>query len=313
MVRLTSSLLLLWGAAWASAQSGGGIIPWQSEPQRAIQMARSANRPLLVYVVPPVRERVKEGSDKLENRQERAFKDLAVLKQARNFVPLKLMRGTYREANREFGFSEAAGYEIRFVTPDGHALGAVPSSDVAVAETLAKRIAAAWEEFIRNVYQTQVKPILDKKDATSAELKSALKLVSDFRIVAAEKDVIELLDRERLDAGTRTSIDETLATLSTKDAVAKLLDRARAGDASATKALDKMTPEGAVLLLPELNPGADKFDYFVYRVVTKVAGVKNVKPEKYFQASEAVHKAEEVQRVSDAVKAAAEKWKAQND
>jgi hypothetical protein len=295
---------VLASATCAAAQSGSGPVQWLSDPQQAVRAAQNANRPLLVWIIPPQRERVPIGDgDKLENRQEHALRESVVVRQMRKFVPLRLNRGAYRDAARDFGFSEAAGFEIRFVTPDGQSLGAVPSSDVAVAETLARRMAVAFEDFVKRVYTRDVQP----------NLKAALKLVSEFRIAAADRGVIALLERERLDAGARTAVYEALAAVSTKDAVGKLLDLARGGDAGATKALEKVTPVGAELLAAELKPDAPHFDYLVYRIVTRASRVSYAKPERFFDNADTAQKTEEVQRVSDVVKQAAEKWKAEND
>ncbi len=314
MTRTLVCLSVLASATCAAAQSGSGPVQWLSDPQQAVRAAQNANRPLLVWIIPPQRERVPIGDgDKLENRQEHALRESVVVRQMRKFVPLRLNRGAYRDAARDFGFSEAAGFEIRFVTPDGQSLGAVPSSDVAVAETLARRMAVAFEDFVKRVYTRDVQPKLEDKEAKPADLKAALKLVSEFRIAAADRGVIALLERERLDAGARTAVYEALAAVSTKDAVGKLLDLARGGDAGATKALEKVTPVGAELLAAELKPDAPHFDYLVYRIVTRASRVSYAKPERFFDNADTAQKTEEVQRVSDVVKQAAEKWKAEND
>jgi len=312
MSRAVFALLLLGAAAAACGQTGSDPIPWQTDPQRAVQMAQTSNLPLMVYVLPPDRERNRDA-EKIENRQERALRDPAVLKLVPKFVPLRLSRGVHRERVKEFGFSEAAGYEIRFVSPDGQVLGAMSPSDVGVAASVALRMAAAYDAHVKRVYAQQVKPKLDDKAASAEDLKAALMLVSRFNMTTADQSVAALLDRERLDAGVRATVYETLAGLATKNAIAKLLERARANDTAAVKALEKTTPVGAELLLPELKADAEPFDYLVYRIVTKVCNVKHVKPEKFFEQGDARQKAAEVARVTEAVKAAAEKWKAQNE
>lgn len=314
MTRTLVLLMVLAAATCAAAQSGSGPVQWLSDPQQAVRASQGANRPLLVWIIPPQRERVPVGEgDKLENRQEHALRDPVVVRQMRKFVPLRLNRGANREIVKDFGFSEAASYEIRFVAPEGQALGAVPSGDVAVAETLARRMATAFEDFVKRVYTRDVQPKLEDKDAKPADLKAALKLVSEFRIAAADRGVIALLERERLDAGVRAAIYEALAAVSTKDALGKLLELARGGDAGAAKALEKVPPVGAELLVAELKPDAPHFDYFVYRIVTRASRVSYAKPERFFDNADTAQKTEEVQRVSDAVKQAAEKWKAEND
>lgn len=312
MLRACCWLTTVLTAAAASGQTGSDPIPWQTDPQRAVQMAQSSNLPLMVYVIPPDRERNRDA-EKVENRQERALRDPAVLKLVPKFVPLRLARGVHRERIKEFGFSEAAGFEIRFVSPDGQVLGAMSPGDIGVAATVARQMAAAYDAHVKRLYGQQVKPKLDDKAASAEDLKAALKLVSRFHMTMADQSVAALLERERLDAGLRSTIYETLAGLATKDAITKLLERARANDTAAVKALEKTTPVGAELLLKELKADAEPFDYLVYRIVVKVCNIKHIKPEQFFQEGDARRKAEEVERVAEAVKAAAEKWKAEHE
>jgi hypothetical protein len=312
MSRAVIALLLMFAATAACGQTGSDPIPWQTDPQRAVQMAQAANLPLMVYVLPPDRERKREV-EKTENEQERALRDPAVLRLVPKFIPLRLSRGVHRERVKEFGFTEASGYEIRFVSPDGQVLGAMAPGEIGAASIVVLRMEAAYDAHVKRLYAQQVKPKLDDKAASPEDLKAALKLVSRFNMTMADQSIAALLDRERLDAGLRGTIYETLAGLATKNAIAKLLERARANDTAAIKALEKTTPVGAELLLPELKADAEPFDYLVYRIVTKVCNVKYVKPEKFFQEGDARRKAEEVARVAEAVKAAAEKWKAEHE
>ena len=141
-----------------------------------------------------------------------------------------------------------------------------------------------------------------------------MQFVGEYRITSAEKDALALLERPRLESAVRNAIYEALAELSTKDGVSKLLELARGGDNQAAKAIEKCTPAGAEVLIADLTPDAEPFDYAVYKAAAQICGIRNVKPQKYFENAKPRLKEEEVERVRGLVQDAAKRWKEmQND
>lgn len=308
MARLLTFLMFLAGAAYATAQQQ---IQWMTNPQQAVALAQQKNRPLMVWVRSSRRNR----GERLERDQKRAFKDPRVVREAQNFVALRLSRTVHRDLLDDFGLPQTADLEMSFVMPGGEKLSGLSGGAVAQAESLADKLRLVFQEFGRRVYKKDIEPVLEDKEAKPAALQAALKLVDDLRIQAADKGLAELLDRERLDRGTRKLACQTLAHLSTKVAVEKLLELAGT-DAIAAGALPECTPAGADLMLGELNvkeaaAGEEPkpFNYLVYRAVTRICRVPKPKPESYFEKAPADRIAEEVQRVSNIVRDVAKRWK----
>ena len=202
--------------------------------------------------------------------------------------------------------------EISFLTPDGEVLGTLSASGVTV-DSLSQKMSLVLVTWGNKIFESEVKPTLADENAKPDDLKQAVRLVSDFSISAADKSIIALLDRPRLDPSVRKAVLDTLPQLSTKDSVAKLLELARAGDAAATKALEQCTPVVAEALLKEMKADAVPFDYVVYKAVTQICKVPKPKPEKFFENSNQKLIDDELKRVTEVVAVAAQKWKAENE
>lgn len=303
MVRSFALLTTLLGAALALAQADA--IRWRTDPHQAVAEAQRTLRPLMVYVLPSTKDR----DNDLEREHRAALRDPRVLWQARNFIPLRLSRSQHREVLHEFGHRISANMEMSFVTPDGVILGTLGANGVGQAASLAQKLTLSFAAFRAKLYEKDVRPPLVKRDAKPGELKQALRLVVELRIVEAEPDVIALLERKRLAKSVVKLIYDALATLSTPDAVAKLLELSARGIEQATKALADCTAVGAEMMLPELKADAPKFNYPVYQAVTRICDIRSTKAERYFEKAKLKLKEREIERVSELVKEAAARWR----
>lgn len=292
-------------AAWAQ----NNAIQWTTDIQTALNQARASNRPLLVYLSGSERDDVGH----LDRDQKRAFKSARVLARAQRFVPLKLSRSTHRNQLRDFGFSETSIMELRFVTPDGEILGSLGANGVAQESSLAQKLQAAYQDYGRKLYEKRDKATLEDENAKPNDVTAALKQIAQFGVQAADATVIKLFERQRLDAGVRKAALETLAALSSKPSVDKLLELARAGDKAAEKAMEKCTPVAAEMMVADLKPDTDPFDYLAYKTAGTICRVPQLKPERFFTNSNAKLKKDEVDRVLPLIRNAATQWKTENE
>jgi hypothetical protein len=280
-------------------------IPWRTDPQQAVREAQASKRPLMVYVLASTKDR----DNDVEREQKQALSSPRVLRLAQRFVPLRLSRSMHRDLLKGFGLPESANMMMSFVTPNGEVLGTLGAGGVAQVDSLAQKLAGAFDVYTKQLLDTEVKPKLANPEAKPAELKQALGLVQEFSIAAADEELIKLLERPRLDSSVRVMVCDTLAGLSTKTAINNLLELYRGGDASAAKALEKCTPAGAELLLSELNAEAEPFDYSLYKAVTQSCGIRNIKPARFFEKGSAKLKEQELDRIRKLVHDAAQRWK----
>ncbi len=296
MNRLLPLMLGAWMlAALAAAQSGE--LNWITDPQQAVREAQNSGRLLMVYVLSSMRDR----DNDLEQAQKRAMSDPRVHAIVnRSFVPLKLSRSANRDQLKDFGLSETANMMMSFVSPEGRVLGDISANGLTQADSLVQKLESVLEVYRKQIYETEIKPKLEDPKTPPDGLKGALSRIGSLRIAGADKDVLALLKREKLDAGVRTAAYDALGVLSTKAAVTALLEAARAGDGAATKALEKGTPAAAELLLEEISKeGA--FDYELYRIIGKICQIRSMKDRKFFEKAKPDLQAKELDRVAEIV------------
>jgi hypothetical protein len=295
--------LVLLAAAGALAQ--GQLIEWRNDPQQAVAEARKTLRPLMVYVLGSTKDR----DAKQERGQKRAFDDPRVVRLSTRFVPLKLSRSQHANVLKDFFLPESASMMMSFVSPDGQKLDDLGANGIEKVDSLLAKMNGALKAHANRVYETTVKPKLTDAEATPADLKEAVRLVEQFEMDMADKDLVAVLDRTGLDQQLKAQIYDALAGLSTKTAVDKLLELSHSENPQAAKALEKCTPAGADILMGTLTADADPFDYTVYKVVTKICGIREVKPAKFFENTKGTLKEQELARVRKLVTAAAQRWK----
>jgi hypothetical protein len=292
---------LLTAPAWAQDDA----INWLTDVSAATNQARTSRRPLMIYVMSSTKDR----DEKIERAQRKALADPKVLALVPRFVPLRISRSENRDNLADFGFPPMANLMISFLSPDGKPLGDVPSETVGQPEALAKRMAQAFDAYRRRLFDEEIKPVLESAESRPADLRAALKLVADFHIVTADKSVLAVLERPRLDGAVRKVVLETLASLSTKPAITELLEMSQKNDAVATKALEKCTPVGAELLLPALESDNGKFDFALYKTILKVCNIRTAKPAAYFKSARPEQAQQELERITPLVQDAAQQWR----
>ena len=302
---LTIAIVLLTARA---VQAQNNDINWQTEVKAALSAAKSKNKPLMVYLEG---SSDREGHSRIERDQKRAFKDPRVLARALHFIPLKLSRSTNRDQLKDFGLAEGDVLQMRFVSPEGEPLGSLGVAGIEQPDTLAQKMKLAYEAFGALQYKGTYKAVLEDENAKPADLKAALTNVGEFNVRPAEEAVLKLLDRHP-DAATHALALDALAQLSTKQAVTKLLELARAGDKAAERALTKCTPEAAELMINDVKSDSDPFDFVAYKAAGTICKVPQLKPERFFQNSPLKLKEEELARVKTAVQTASAKWKTEN-
>lgn len=307
MTRGVAMLLIGWCVGGAAAQTDA--IPWRTEPQQAVAEAQRTLRPLMVYVLASNKDR----DNNIEREQKRALADPRVLRQAQNFIPLRLSRSVHRDVLKDFGLPESANMQVSFVAPDGQVLGDLSAGGVGQPDSLAAKMAAAFDVYRKKLYDERVKPALTATDAKPADINTALRMALEFRMASAEADVIALLDQPRLDATGRSTVLDLLAALSSDTAVDKLIALTRAGDARAAAALEKCTPAAAERIFAQLNAETEPFEYPLYKAVTKICGIRNVKAARYFEKAKPRLKEQELERVGKLVEQAVQRWKEEND
>jgi hypothetical protein len=293
---------MLIAAPVAGQQTTG--IQWRLDVPQAVEEARRSRLPMMFWVVGRSGSRDKD----LERDQKRAFRDSLVAELASRFVTVQLSRSRYSEQLEEWSLSRRANLEIVFSTPDGDKIDTLAPLGVADAETLARKMALVFRHYRQQIYERELKPNLEDAEATDQELRAALRLIAKLLILSADEAVIGLLERKSLSAERRRQVYETLAVLSTRLGVAALLERA-VGDEAAAAALTGCTPDGAEQMLSALKVEDFAQRLIVYRAVTRICRISNVKPDRFWGGRYETVKLKEIQRVSDIVTRAAERWR----
>lgn len=299
------SVLLLAGGAAAEGQS----IRWSTSARDAVAEAQRTRRPLMVYVLAGTRDR----DNDVERDQRRSLADPRVVRLAQQFVPLRLSRSADRAILKDFHLPESANMVISFVAPDGSSLGEISAGGIARTESLIQKLVAVRKLYVTRVFDAEIRPVLEDAEAPADALRRALALARELRVEAADKPLVALLERPRLEPALRTLTLETLAGLSTRPAVSKLLELSAAGDAAATEALGKCTPVGAELLVAELKADAQPFNYPLYRAIARICGLRDVKPERFFESAQERYRQQEIDELRARVAAAAARWRSEND
>ena len=152
-------------------------------------------RPLMVYVLPSTKDRDK----RIERAQRESLADPRVLQAARDFVPLKLSRSVNREELSSFGLSYSSSMEMSFVSPGRRAAGHAERrrgvrNRIRWHGSCTRRCGCTAACCTRSSQAL----VFENESAKTSEIKRALDLIAQFRIVAAEKDLTELLERPRL-------------------------------------------------------------------------------------------------------------------
>lgn len=295
------------GAAVALAQSDG--IQWSRDVQGAIAASQRTQLPLMFWVLSSSRDR----DNNLENDQRAAFRDPEVVRLSQRFITARVSRSANRDLLQELKLPRSTNMEIVFVTPDGTVLDRLSPSGVARPASLAQKMKLVFKAYRQQLFTRELKPTLEKAGAPPQEVRTALERIRDLHITTADKTLLKLLDRPGLDRQTTRLCYETLASLSTKPAVEKLLALSAEGKPLATEALKQCTPAGAELMLDQLvtEDGLVRLD--VYDALVESCGIRKRKSHRWWERAKESLLVKEIKRVKGLVADVAEQWKAENE
>lgn len=232
IVLLSATICL--NAASATAQ---GIVPTKGNVEEAFKRARTLDRPVFVFV--PASRNDEEHKRNVKRDIYRAFKN----KKIEEFingrcVDVRMAISSWSKPLREkFG---VGSMEAVVVTPDGRVLKKFYQADLCSVETILTGLTEAYHSFTNELYKSRWQACLVDATSPEASVMAALKQIRDRDILAADVDLIPLLDRD-LKKATHIEVCRTLAFLSTPKAVSRLLEQALTDD-EARRALGKCLP-----------------------------------------------------------------------
>lgn len=146
-------------------------------------------------------------------------------------------------------------------------------------------------------YDADVKPILLDPQARPDAQKKALQAVRNFGFDRADADVIALLGQEKLTAPVRTLALQTLAALSTEDAVKELMRQAETYP-PAEQALRKCKPRALPVLSTYLGGEPTPTFLCAYRTICTLAKTAS-KSDEFWQSADAAAREKEIARVKE--------------
>lgn len=296
---LTVALL---GSVARAAQSPA--IRWSQEVQKGIEQAQETRRPLMFWVL----GRSASRDDDIERDQKRAFSDPRAVELASRFVTIRLSRSVYHKVLADWGLPRSTNLEIVFATPTGEKIDTLSPVGAADPDVLARKMTLVFRHYRDTLFEQELKAKLENPEASEAELRGALHLITDFVILSAEEVVLRLLERESLSPDVRKDVYGVLAVLSTPASVKALLDRAGA-DAQAAGALARCTPDGAEQMLPALGGEDPELHRIVYRAVTRICRIRDVKNDRFWRGRIESLKKKETERVRRLVTDIARRWR----
>lgn len=289
-------------------------IQWGGNARTAIDHARQQSMPLMFWVTDWNSAGVLTGND-LANAQEEAFRDPTVVALSRRFVPVRVSRNSrVIEEARELGLPTEFGRFIAIISPDGKLIEEIGPGQVATPSQLADRMAAAYRKFTAELYESTLRPVIINREASKADVRSAVQTVWRLGITAADVDIIALLDRPDVTTAERGRLYGLLASFSTKASVETLLERASKGDRDAAQALSRAEPAAIEWLLPELptseGPGVTARQLAAYNAMTRIASTGMTRSEQFWQSAGSPRdRAFELDRLHSQASAVLARWK----
>jgi hypothetical protein len=301
------SLLIIAAAASLTAQAAAQTRPiqWLSNINQGIGQAKRAGLPIMFYVSGSGRD---DGD--IGDAQQVTFRDPLVGEIARErFVAVRLARSTQtKELLAQLGTPTEYGNYIVFVTPEMKLLGQVQPGQVADARVMAQQMTMAFRKFRTELFERDIKPILEDKEAKPANLTKALKHIQKLLITEADTSVVQFVKERELSNTVRKQAYDALAKLSTQNCAKALLEAAL-NDKLAEKALGRCEDGVADALIPSLD--AENFNEFViaYESLVKICGLKGKKSRGFWNGKNQRLIDEELDRVEQAARAAAQNWR----
>jgi len=280
-------------------------LKWDLQVEKQIATAKKTRQPIMFYIV----GRSGDRENSIETAQRASFRDGRVKAVGQQYVRVQLSRSRYRDMLKSWHLPPRTNMEIIFTTPEGELIDRLAPSGIADADSFTQKMVLVFRNYRNRLFDGELKPVLEGEDSKPSDVRLALKLIDDFRIMSADKTLVQMLERKKLSARTRPTIYGILATLSTNTAADALFE-ASAKDKKAEVALGKSTPAAAEFLLKYVG-GEDEAKHLrAYKAVTKICKIKKVKPERFWKGTIERMRKEEVERVRGLVRKTAKRWRA---
>jgi len=284
----------------------GDPIKWMDDSEAAVAVAQKSSLPILFLVLPP-----SDAPETVKDKAAAPFRNPAIARLvSEKFVAVRLResKATKRLLKRLDASNAEYGSAV-VVTPGGGQVDIIVTEDAQDTGVLAQKLAEAFGKYQAKVLADSVAPVLENDVAKSDALLKSLGLVKKLAISEADEATAKLLDRENLPDAVRSAVYDTLAALSTKKAVAKLLD-AGLQDEKAADALRSCTPAGAAALLPALKLDDRERLVLAYDAMIAICAVSKAKPAEFWQGDDEKSQTAEIERMKAQVSACAESWRA---
>ncbi len=300
---VTTSLVLL-----LAAQSQNQRVRFSLQVEEGIQYAKKNDKPIMFYV-----RGSSGGDDDIEDYERdhvRAFADPDVTRLAGNFVCLQMSRSRYRGQLTEWGLSPRTNLNIVFASSTGERIDEpLAASAVASPKTLAAKMRQNIRRWSDMLYKDKVEPVLGAEDSSVRDLRDALKLIEQWQMRQADKAVLGLLDREKLDRTTRTAVLSALGGIGSQATIDRLIELSLEKDRLADKALADASTAAVEPLLQHLG-GEDADKHVVaYTALTKICRISGAKPQRFWQGSNHKVQVDEVERVRGIAEKKLAEWK----
>lgn len=283
---------------------GERAIQWLQKVEDGMALAQQTKRPLMFWVL----GRSDRRDRRMERSQKQAFRDPLVVEMSSRFVPVKLATSRHPELLEDWNLSPRINLEIVFATPAGKKIDTLAPLGVAQPDALARKMVLVFRHYRRQLFEHGIRPKLEDAETSDEDLQAALKLVAEFLILSADQSLVNLLERQSLSPSVRNQAYDALAALSTSTSVEALLSHA-IDDEHAADVLVRCTPAAAEQMLPALEGPDPALRLVVYRAVTRICGIRNVKSDRFWQGRVQSVQRHELERVRRLVTATAQRWR----
>jgi hypothetical protein len=282
--------------AEAAGQAG---LDWPTNLEPVVAQARKENRPLLIWATRSTRDNDYD-SDRADRRyaaQKKALQDPEVIAAARPFLTCRMDVVRYRDEAQKLGVH---AFQIVTAMPDGEKLREISTGEAKEAAAIAVSLREAYSDFGARLYPKEAQPALTDAKTAPQKTRDALQFVARFRVSAADKDVIGLLDRPKLDASVHQSALRTLAALSTDPSVEALFEAAKK-DRKAEPILAECDKSAAAVLLEHLESRDAGEQRIAYVALVKLFKIPDVKGESFWETAPQELRDREAARVRDRI------------
>lgn len=298
------AVLLAPAALAQTGQRAASPIKWGLDFEKGVQEAKRTKLPLMVWIV----SRSDDRPEDTERDQKRAFQDAVVVELSKRYIPVQMSRSRYKDLLTKWGLGQGANLEIVFVTPDGDKIDQLGAGGVANASSLAQKMSLVFRKYRTELFDKEVKPVLENDEAKPAEIKTALAMVEKFLMTSGDQAIIHLLSRANIGDAIVSEALGVLAALSTRAAGAELFTRAQT-DKKAADLLGKCTPAVAESLIDYLTLDDQAKMIVAYDAIGKICKIRDAKKDKFWDGKNTKLKEDELKRVADIARRKARDWR----